>query len=188
MIRANITATTLPEYYEKLVAAQEAAHGAHYCSHHAVIRQAASDGCSSYCECGVNQGATLACALLAGFTFVAGVDASLAPLKPWWSLFEAYAAPRMLTTCTVAECDSREPFSRPFDFLLCDALHTATGVREELLAHAQHVRRYILVHDTAANPEMGKMVELFAYVHPGPWTVQQRDTRNVGWTLLARTP
>lgn len=184
MIQAQVTADSLEEFYRQIVAAQEAAHGKGYCSHHVAIRGAVAEGCMSYAELGVNQGATLACALLAGFRYVAGVDMALAPIDPFWPLFLAYCRKRTLSTVSVAQADSREPFCRPFDFLLIDSTHTAAHLREELAVHGPHVRRFILVHDTAYVPALH--LEAVTWGLKNHSTVQHRETSGFGWTLLKK--
>lgn len=186
MVKASIQATTLEEYYAKLVAAQEAAHGVGYCSHHYAIRQAAKDdGCASYAELGVNQGATLACALLAGFKRVVGVDVALDPWKPFQGLFWAFADASG-QRLSLAQQDSREPLRHhyPVDFMLLDTVHEAAHLREELRVHGPNVRRQILVHDTASVPALH--VEAVGWGLRNGWTVQQRSLCSVGWTLLFR--
>lgn len=178
MVRVPITsAASLEDLYNQLRAGQEAAHGSDYCSHHSVIRKLATS-CRSYCELGVNQGATLACAILAGFEHVVGVDIALGNLEPFTGLFEGKA--------TLLEQDHLAPLPFAVDFLLLDALHTAKGLKAELEAHGDMVRRHLLIHDTAAHPELH--VTACVYAAARDWTVHSRETRGYGWTLLSRNP
>lgn len=179
MIRVPLTsAKSLYDLYAQLVEGQEAAHGADYTSHHAIMRALRSPVCRSYAEIGTNQGATLACAILAGFTHVVGVDICLAHLEPCTSLFAGKA--------TLLEQDHLAPLPFAVDMLLLDAVHTAAGVKAELEAHGDMVRRFILIHDTAAHPELHVTAAVWAARRD--WTVAQRDARGYGWTLLSRNP
>lgn len=177
MVSVSIQADSLVSFYRQIVAAQEAAHGKGYCSHHRVIASKAGE-CATYCELGVNQGATLACAILAGFVHCWGVDISAAPFRVYEPLFRPHGAFR-----GVVEQDSRVPLPA-CDFLLIDSLHTPRHLREELAVHGPHVRRYILVHDTATFPALAAVLDQWARAND--WTVQQAQARNAGWTLLAK--
>lgn len=183
MIRADIHATTLGEYYRLLVAAQESAHGPGYCSHHPVIASKV-DTCASYAELGVNQGATLACALLAGFKGVEGVDKDLGPLRPAEGLFRAYARNHS-QHLSLWEQDSREPIGE-VDFLLIDSLHTADHLRDELAVHGGYVKKFILAHDTFKYSSLQRELDRYAR-QSGIWTIQETRASGAGWTLLART-
>lgn len=178
MILANISAQTLGAFYQQIVASQEAAHGEHYCAHHDAIRRHASS-LYAYAELGVNQGASLACAMLAGFETVIGIDRSFEPLREFEPLFLAEARERR-TALYLWERDSREPIWA-VDFLLIDSHHTAEHIREELAAHAGMVRRYILAHDTAKHPALHAELEKLE-----GWEVAERETRGVGYTLMRR--
>lgn len=178
MVRVPIaSASSLEDLYAQLRTGQEAAHGADYCSHHSVIRKLAS-GCRSFAEVGVNQGATLACAILAGFEHVLGVDIALGNLEPFTGLFEAKAS--------LLEQDHLAPLPFAVDVLLLDCDHTAKGLKAELEAHGDMVRRHLLIHDTAAHPELH--VTACVYAAARDWTVAQRDGGRYGWTLLSRNP
>lgn len=183
MIRAQITADTLEEFYRQIVAAQEAAHGKGYCSHHVAIRGAAAEGCESYAELGVNQGATLACALLAGFQWVYGADHDLSHFHAHAHLFWLWRRQNGVTL-ELWNQDSRLPLGRPVDFLLIDSTHTAAHLREELAVHGPHVRRFILVHDTAHVPALH--IEAVTWGLKNHATVQHRESSGFGWTLLKK--
>lgn len=178
MIAADIQADSLPSFYRQLVAAQELAHGKGYCSHHAVIAKAGLEG-GTYAELGVNQGATLACALLAGFRRVVGVDIALGPFRRYEGLFRAFG-----DHWEVREHDSRLDLKEPVDFLLIDSRHEVHHLASELATHGPNVRRWMLVHDTAKYPMLAKLCETWcARTH---WTVRQTESRNIGWMLLER--
>lgn len=183
MVTANVTATTLEDLYAQLVAAQKKAHGDDYCLHHAVIRECAKT-CTSYLELGVRQGTTLACAVLAGFGDVTGVDRDLGPFRPYEWLFD-----RAPLLPDLYERDSREPFPWHVDFLFIDSLHTGAHLHQELKAHAPQVRRFILIHDTEKHVDMRATIACFVRDSGGSegrWRIDRHETRNVGFTLLCR--
>lgn len=176
MVRAQIRASSLADFYGQIVQAQCDAHGPEYCSHHLAIWQAASE-CESYLELGVNQGATLACAVLAGFRRVMGIDLSLEPFRAFEGLFRGRA--------TVLEQDSRRPLPRPheaIDFLFIDSLHEAAHMREELRVHGPNVRKYVLAHDTAKYPALAHELERWAALNL--WTVHEQQASGAGHILL----
>lgn len=178
MVRVGLeNVPTLGALYSRLVQGQQLAHGADYCSHHAAIFQT-TDRCRSYAELGVNQGTTLAAAILAGFETCLGVDADLSRLDPCRHLFEQ--APGV----TLLQQDSRVPLNREVDFLLIDSCHTPGHFREELRAQGPLVRKCILAHDTWAVPRLH--VELAGWAVRHGWKIQHRDTRPPGWTLIIR--
>lgn len=178
MVRAEVAARSLEELYGKLVDSQRRAHGWDYVSHHDIIRAAARNGCRSYLELGVNQGTTLACAILAGFSPVTGVDRAPERLEPHGGLFYGRAA--------VLAQDSRIPIG-PVDFLLIDSLHYPDHLRAELNAHGPNVSREILIHDTSANPALYDVVVEWVARRDDEWKIVTRDTRLVGWTLCRRS-
>lgn len=181
MVTCNATATNLADLYAQLVAAQKQAHGEDYVLHHDVIRNA--HDCTSYLELGIRQGTTLACALLAGFPNVTGVDRDLGPWREYAQLF--WSNWPIGGHFDVYERDSREPFAWLVDFLFIDTYHTAAHLRAELVAHHANVQRHILVHDTAAHPEMHYVIEQFVSEHP-EWLIAKREIRNVGFTLCSK--
>lgn len=173
MVRADVQARTLSELYLNLRTAQQQAHGADYTLHHRWIWCHGKGG-GSYAELGVNQGATLACALLSGFRRVVGIDINLWLLEPHRGLFD-----RAILT----QRDSREAWFMPVDFLFIDTVHTVEHVAAELAMHAARVRQRIMVHDTEA-PGLYTFVATWAADHG--WTVEHRETRSVGFTVLKR--
>lgn len=184
MIRVAITkADDLADLYRQLVAGQEAAHGADYCSHHAAIMAAAGPNCRTYAELGVNQGTTLACAILSGFRWLDAVDLDLKRLQPWEHLFREEAKARR-AQLNLWQQDSRTPIGE-CDFLLIDSRHEPKHLLAELEANGAHARRFILLHDTTAVPALHTTAVAWGTRHG--WTVAERNCLNVGWTLLSRS-
>lgn len=182
MIAAKIEARDLTDYYTQLVFAQEAAHGSGYCSHHAIIREHAQ-ACVSYAELGINEGATLACALLAGYLAVEGVDIALKPIRASEGLFRAAARARG-THLSLWEQSSLLPIGET-GFLLIDTRHEPGHLRQELEVHGPFVREKILVHDTGKVPALHHMAQQWGLRNG--WTVERRQPCGYGWTLLSRT-
>jgi len=178
MIRAHIQATNLADFYVNLVAAQTGAHGDAYCAHHYPIF-AWADGSATYAELGVNQGATLAAALLAGYRRVIGVDRCLEPYRVYARLFDEYVA-RTGQELIMLEQDSRVSVG-PVDFLFIDSDHRPDHLRQELAVHEPAVRRYILGHDTAAHVALHHELTSLA-----GWSVVDQERSNVGYTLMGR--
>ena len=183
MVKAEIVAADLAEFYVLLRAAQERAHGPDYCAHHGLIVDAAKEGCETYVELGTNQGCTLACALLAGFRWAFGVDISPGPFRAVEALFQADAK-RCDQVVEVFGQDSRNPLGFPIDFLLIDSLHRPEHLRSELKVHGPFVRQQILAHDTTKYPELA--VELERWSKDNGWTVAIRESRGHGHMLLKR--
>lgn len=180
MVRVEIRSgtVTLREYYWQLVEGQEAAHGAGYCAHHYEIDAAALE-CRSYAEVGVNQGATLACALLAGFAEVTGVDIAPENWRPYGHLFREMPAFR-----GVYPQDHLAPLPFAPDFLLLDCAHTVAGLRAELEAHGPTARKYILIHDTGTFSELHREACRWAALHG--LTMAGWSMKGAGHTLLKR--
>lgn len=182
MITANINATTLEEFYDQIVAAQQAAHGRLYTSHHTEIQRRAKPT-MTYRELGVNQGGTLACAILAGYKSVTGIDHRDSTYLPFLPLFQE-GANRHYVDLRLLKQDSRLPMEDYVDFLLIDSKHERRHLREELRVHGPKVNQYILAHDTATVPELH--VELEDFARREGWQVALRSLDGVGHTLLQR--
>jgi len=182
MIRAQIEASTLEEYYTKLRAAQEKAHGAGYTAYHDCIREHCGIA-AHYLEIGVNQGASLAAAMLGGFVVVEGMDINLSNIAPHRHLFGDYCQ-RARIVMDLWECDSLAFEPKDVDFLFIDGNHQTAHVAAELNRHGPHVTRFILLHDTAKYRELHPLAERWAGANG--WTVQERNTSGAGHTLLER--
>ena len=173
MIQAKIKADTLEEYYEQIVEQQKQAHGESYTAHHDAIRKYLNGGV--YRELGVHQGATSACALLAGAKSVTGVDITAKLILPFIPLFGerpyTFIERSSHDSSTVGECD----------VLLIDSKHTASHLRKELQLHASSVRNHIIMHDTFSIPSLHKVASQLE-----GWKVEEYYQENVGYTVLSR--
>lgn len=89
--------------------------------------------------------------------------------------------------------DSVSVSLEPTDMLLTDTIHTGTQLLRELTAHADKVRRFIVVHDTAIYGDVGDDgspgllhgVRHWLRMHP-EWSVIRHDENNNGLTVLSR--
>ena len=170
---------TLESFYEQIIEQQLAGHGKEYCNQHNAIREHVKG--KVYRELGTHQGATAACALLAGATSVTMVDISTKLINPNFHLFEAYAKEHGVpielmesnshSLDTVGDCD----------VLLIDSKHTPAHLKKELAIHADRVREHIILHDTFAKRGLSKV----AYALEG-WKVMVDEKVNVGYMVLGR--
>lgn len=174
MIRAKIQADTLEEYYEQIVSQQKEAHGETYVAHHDAIRTYLNGGV--YRELGVHQGATSACACLAGAKSVTGIDITAELILPFIPLFDPY-------DYTFIESSSTNPSSvGECDVLLIDSRHEARHLKKELALHASSVRKHIILHDTYKLKGLHKVASKLE-----GWRVEEYYQENVGYTVLSRS-
>ena len=174
MIQAKIKADTLQEYYEQIVTQQQEAHGESYTAHHDAIRKYLNGGV--YRELGVHQGATSACACLAGAKSVTGVDITAKLILPFVPLFGPY-------DYTFIEKSSHDPSTvGECDVLLIDSKHTPQHLKKELQLHASSVRNYIIMHDTYKIKGLHKVASQLE-----GWKVEEYYQENVGYTVLSRS-
>ncbi len=159
-------------------------HGAGYCNHHDEIIKLASE-CESYRELGVMQGATSACAAVAGILdqqLIDIEDYQWTPYKHLWDNFEGLKyvyhkksslTPQMVNLPKV-------------DLMLVDSMHNYGHVREELKIHAQTVNKYIIFHDTSKpTDQVYRAVTNFCMTNSA-WQVIRRDENSVGFTTIKR--
>ena len=174
MIQAKIKADTLEEYYEQIVKQQKEAHGETYTAHHDAIRKYLNGGI--YRELGVHQGATSACACLAGAKSVTGVDITAKLILPFVPLFDPYDFSFIESSShsphTVGECD----------VLLIDSKHTAGHLKQELKLHAPSARKHIIMHDTYSIKSLHKVATQLE-----GWEIEEYFQENVGYTVLSRS-
>ena len=179
MIQAQINATTLEEFYNQIVTQQLAAHGAEYCNQHFAIRDRVEG--KVYRELGTHQGATAACALLAGATSVTMVDITHRLIRPNYHLFESFAKDNSVDI-ELIEKSSHEPSTvGDCDVLLIDSKHTAPHLARELELHASSVREHIILHDTNTNRGLANVASQL-----NGWKTILDERINVGYMVLSR--
>jgi len=176
----------LVEFYKDIREGQEGEHGDEYCQQHDAIKKFGAE-CESYRELGTHQGGTLANALLSGFTYVEGVDIDMSRyhrfLKPH---AERYAKENGIQL-KIVQTDSigLGSIGKAVDMLLIDSLHKAFHMSQELQLHGPSTKKYIVAHDTWSCPELHKCLEDFCKQYP-EWSVHERGTVNVGYTVLKK--
>ena len=174
----------LPGYYQALRALHAEHHQPAYLLVHEELRARLVAGCESYTEMGVNQGATLAAALLLTPPRVRAYDISLANYRPAQHLFEGFAAENAVDFA-VLEADSLRCWIGPTDLLYIDTRHERKHLARELARHECQVRRYIVCHDTHSSAGLRQAVEEFAERNH-TWRIVADCRENKGFMTLAR--
>ncbi len=183
LISAKIDADTLEEYYAKLCKLQSDAHGADYMLVHDEIKNRLQ-GCDSYTEFGINQGATLASAMLGNPARVRAYDIKLGWYTQAAHLFQQYAAEHSIDYA-VTESDTLICTIDPVDVLYIDTRHKQNHLTEELSIHGDKVNRFIIFHDTFAQPRLKKSV--LQYVAENKvWGVVTECNDNVGFMTIGQ--
>ena len=174
---------SLEEYYRGVYDLQAEAHKADYMLVHDEIIKCVKE-CSSYTELGVNQGATLAAAMLTNPKTIRAYDISLAPYNKAKHLFDEYANDNSINYSAM-ESDTLKCTLDPVDVLYIDTLHRHDHLIKELALHASKVNKYIIFHDTAAQPGLKKAVKEYVTSHK-EWRIVTDCTDNVGFMTIAK--
>ena len=183
MISAAIEANTLEEYYDKLYELQRGAHGDDYMLVHVEIKRCLKN-CDSYTEFGINQGATLAVALLENPSIVRAYDIKLGWYNDANQLFENYASKHSINY-DVTEGDTLKFEIKPVDLLYIDTLHRYDHLTKELDIHAKRANKYIIFHDTAAQPGLKKAVKEYVAAH-NEWHIVTDCNDSVGFMTIKK--
>jgi hypothetical protein len=190
MINAEFhNVNTIEEFYSEIVKQQKEAHGDYYCAHHDAIRKYMKN-CSSYMELGTHQGATAACAILCKPKSVRLVDISMLKFNSFLRpLAEKYCEENDIEL-VVKECSSTSLASiSNSDMLLIDSYHHPEHMKKELSLHGGNTNKYIIAHDTSllngkSNDSLFRVLSSFAQEYK--WKIIERETQNVGYTVLAK--
>ena len=183
MIAPSIKADTLEEYYEKLYNLQSIAHKPEYLLVHDEIKTRLKQ-CNSYTEFGVNQGTTLAAAILQNPSTVHAYDIKLNRYNKVHSLFKQYADSHSIEY-NVMEGDTLNCTITPVDLLYIDTLHYYDHLTKELTLHGNKVNKFIIFHDTHAQPGLKKAVKEYVVAHK-EWTIVTDCKVNVGFMTIAK--
>lgn len=184
LISAKIEAATLEEYYAKLCDLQSAAHGSDYLLVHDEIRKRLSTW-GSYTEFGINQGATLAAAMLENPATVRAYDIKLGWYTDAAHLFQDYAKEHAIDYA-VTETNTLACRIDPVDVLYIDTLHRYDHLASELAAHGNKAGRYIIFHDTFAQSGLKRAV--LEYVECNEeWRVVTERHDSVGFMTIEKT-
>ena len=173
----------LNEYYSKLYDLHATAHKPEYMMVHHEIQQRIID-CESYTELGVNQGATLAAAMIENPKKVRAYDIKLGPYNHAKHLFEQYAVDNSIDY-GILECDTLACTLDPVDMLYIDTLHRYDHLTKELALHGDKANKYIIFHDTAAQAGLKQAVEEFVNKNDH-WNIIADCKINVGFMTIKR--
>ena len=174
---------TLQEYYTRVYDLQSDAHKPDYMLVHDEIKERMK-GCSTYTELGVNQGATLAAAMLENPKVVRAYDISLMPYNKAKRLFEIYAADNSINYKAM-EDDTLRCVIEPVDVLYIDTLHRYDHLCKELARHGGKVKKYIIFHDTFAQKGLKQAVQEYVQKN-SEWTIVTDCQENVGFMTIAK--
>lgn len=184
MISKDITAIDLADYYAQLYQVQSTAHKPEYMLVHAEIRSRLLD-CISYTEFGVNQGTTLAAALLTNIPKIRAYDISLSQYNKVANHFTKYAAQHNIDF-SIYETSSLNSDIDIVDCLYIDTLHTYDHLTKELIIHGNKVKKFIIFHDTYAQKGLKRAV--YEYVQANTeWKIVTECDINVGFMTITRT-
>lgn len=183
MIAPSIEADTLDEYYEKLYNLQSIAHKPEYMLVHDEIKTRLAE-CDSYTEFGVNQGTTLATAILQNPSTIRAYDINLHRYDKAHALFKQYADDHYIDY-DVIEDDTLNCTIASVDLLYIDTLHYYTHLTKELALHGSKVNKFIIFHDTFAQPGLRKAVEEYVTENK-KWTIVTDCKVNVGFMTIAK--
>lgn len=180
---------TVEEFHSSIKQQQEEAHGKDYCAIHNAIQKYMSE-CSTYMELGTHQGGTAAAALLCNPKRICLVDIDM-------SRYQKFLKPLAIKYCKKnnIDLDVRQTDStgfgsvNPTDMLVIDSYHHPNHMQKELDTHGKNVSKYILAHDTSiingrANDSLFRCLENFG--KNNGWSVIERGTTNVGYTVLRK--
>lgn len=185
MISKDIDAIDLLDYYTQLYEVQATAHTPEYMLVHNEIRRRLIES-TSYTELGVNQGTTLAIALLERVPVIRAYDINTSPYNKAKHHFEKHAIEHRLDfsieqsstlTVDIAQCDT----------LYIDTLHTYAHLKKELEMHGDKAQKYIIFHDTF-KPRNQLKPAIHEFVSANPhWRIVVECDESVGFMTIARS-
>jgi len=184
LISAKIDADTLSIYYAKLYTLQSDAHSIDYMLVHDEIRKRL-DGCDSYTEFGINQGATLAAAMLENPLTVRAYDIKFGWYTQAADLFERYAAEYEIHY-GATEISTLDCVIDPVDVLYIDTLHEYEHLTKELARHGDKANRFIIFHDTFAQSGLKRAVHQYVKTHK-EWSIVTECDVSVGFMTIEKT-
>jgi hypothetical protein len=188
MIQAKLeNIFTLKEFNTEIRSQHEKAHGEGYCDIHDAIFKYMKD-CDSYKEIGVNQGGTASAGILANPKKVELIDTNLSKynqhLRP---IAEGYCKLKNIDLKALEiSSDDRKSVTGRYDVMLIDSYHKAWYLRKELSLHAEHINKYIILHDTNFHPN-GLREMAMKFCSKNPWKVIEEGTTNVGYMVMERS-
>ena len=180
---------SVQEFYTEIRRQQEEAHGEHYCLMHDAIQERLKH-CNSYMELGVHQGGTAAAAMLCKPKEICLIDRDMSRYKKFlMPIAEEYCV-RNNIKLDLRQTDSTGFGSiNPTDMLVIDSYHHPNHMTKELEVHGKNVKKYIIAHDTSiikGRPIDALFHVLVRFADQNKWEVEQREHRNVGYTVLKK--
>lgn len=173
----------LAEYYNALFVLQARAHGVEYLKAHEEITRR-MEGCDRYTEFGVNQGTTLAAAMLySRVKTVRAYDLDLTPFHPARRLFDQCAMENGIHWLVI-EQDTLKAEIEPTDVLYIDSRHKGPHLTGELQRHGAKVKKHIICHDTYSARDLYKAAT--QYAAKNGWQVVTDCRQNTGFMTLSR--
>jgi len=163
---------------------QSDAHGTDYMLVHDEIKKRLQ-GCDSYTEMGINQGATLAAAVLQHPKVVRAYDKKLGWYLEAEQLFNDYAEEHNIDY-EVFESDTLDCTIDPTDVLYIDTWHKYDHLTKELHRHADKAQKYIIFHDTHTMKGLKQAVTEFVDKNE-EWSLVADCKINVGFMTIKRT-
>ena len=184
MISRHVEANLLMEYYRKLYDLHAGAHKKEYMLVHDEIKKYLVN-CDSYTEMGINQGATLAAAVLENPKTVRAYDIGLKWYNEARHLFDKYASENKIDL-EVFEISTLDCVIDETDLLYIDTMHKYDHLKEELSLHGNKVKKYMIFHDTNAVAALRKAVEEYVAENL-EWKIITDCKINVGFMTIKRT-
>ena len=174
---------SLPDYYGRIFELHATAHTPEYMLVHNEIVEKMQE-CESYTELGVNQGATLAAAMLTNPIKVRAYDISLKPYNFAKRHFDNYTNSNDIDY-KIFEDNTLQVKLDPVDLLYIDTLHRYDHLTKELALHGDKAKKYIVFHDTHAQQGLKKAVQEYVQAHP-EWSIVTDCQDSVGFMTIKR--
>jgi hypothetical protein len=179
MIKVDLKATSLEDFYAQIRSEHEKAHGKSYVAVHDAIQKLVPN--ERYIELGINQGATLAGACLHNPKSVHAYDLNLSNFKPYKHHFEGLA----FDFKAIEASSTDESIVHECDVLYIDTIHVWTYLSKELNLWSPYVTKYIACHDTHAKQDMRKGIDNWLTKNTD-WELIEHNTQSVGYSVIGR--
>lgn len=180
---------SVKEFNKDIKRQQEEAHGEYYCAIHDAIIKYMKE-CDSYLELGTHQGGTASTALLCNPKQIQLVDIDMSRYKKFLQpLAEKYVEDNNIDFRVLEESSLSLKSTRRSDMLMIDSLHHPNHMIQELRLHSPLINKYIIAHDTSIlhgkkDNRLYDCIQNFCLDYP--WEVVERNTDNVGYTVMKR--
>jgi hypothetical protein len=170
----------LTEFYQDISALHNKEHGKDYCKVHDEIASLVSG--KRYIELGVNQGATLAAALLGGAKSVRAYDININRFDPQRKLFEDFAKDQEIDFVCKKASSLDHSIVEECDILYIDTLHVWKQLSKEIQLWWKSAE-IIICHDTNAKPDLRAGIDKTIKMNPY-LTLIEHNKDNVGYSVI----